>query len=152
MPTKSTNYNLASSLKIATYFLAIVISGLIFPMILIFITHFTGYSEIIEEIAKASVILFFILNIPKFKWQIFITIIFAFLFGLSESILYLNNIFQIGNFNIFWQRFLTAVPMHIVTSLIILFSARFGKKFIFIGLTLAVALHLFYNILILSLK
>ena len=149
---KKLNLDIESKLNLATYLILIVMAGFILPLILIYIIHFTGYSEVIEELAKAFVVLFLILKLPKLKWQILATIIFGFLFGLSESVFYLSNIFQIGNLSIFWWRFLTAVPMHIVTSLVILFFARFSKKFIFIGFVLAVILHILFNLLILNFR
>jgi len=139
-------------LKVASSVVTVFVLGLILPMVLIPAVFCIGYSEVIEEIAKTMVILFLILNLPKFKWQIFITIMFGFLFGLSENILYLNNIFQIGNFSIFWQRFFTTIPMHIATSLIILFFGLFGKKFIFVGLLMSIVIHFLFNLLILNFK
>ncbi|MDP3882654.1 MAG: PrsW family glutamic-type intramembrane protease [Candidatus Staskawiczbacteria bacterium] len=135
-------------LKIAANFILISAFGLILPMILIFVVHFTGYSEIFEEIVKMLVILFLVLKLPDFKLQIIGAVIFGFLFGLSESMLYLNNIFQIGDFSVFWQRFLFAVPMHIITVLVILFSGKMGKKFIIFGLAISIILHLLFNGLI----
>jgi len=142
---RALNLSIGDKLKTAAYFILIIVAGFVLPLVLIFIAHYTGFSEIFEEIAKALVILFLILKLPKLKWQIFATIIFGFLFGLSESIFYLNNIFQIGDFSIFWWRFLTAVPMHIVTSLIILFFAQKNKKFIIVGTIIVIVLHLLFN-------
>lgn len=149
---KKLTLDIGSQLKSAAYLTCIIVAGFVSPLILIPATHFTGYSEVLEELCKVLVILFLILKLPNFKWQIFGTIIFGFLFGLSESVFYLNNIFQIGNFDIFWWRFLTAVPMHIVTSLVILFSARFSKKFIIVGFVVAVILHILFNTLILNFR
>ena len=123
----------------------LIIAGLVLPLFLIPLIKFTGYSEIIEEIAKAFIVFFLILNIFDFKQKILAGIIFGFLFGLSENIFYLNNIFQLGDFSIFWQRFLWTVPMHIVTVLIIILPALKNKKLIVLGLIGAIIIHLLFN-------
>ena len=130
--------------------------GLLAPLFLIPLVKFTGYSEFFEEITKLLVILFLVLRLQSYKIQTFITVFFAFLFGLSENIFYLNNIFQLGDFSIFWQRFLWTVPMHIITALLILFFVLAGKRlgqqqkffastFIIFGLIGAIVLHLLFN-------
>jgi len=144
------NVKNANNLVSAGYFLAAIAAGLALPLVLIPIVSITGYSEIVEEAAKAVVIFFLILKLPKSKTQFWATVLFGLLFGLSESVLYLNNIFQTGNLNIFWQRFFTAVPMHIATVLVILFFAKFKKGWIFSGFVSAVVLHILYNLLILK--
>ena len=127
-----------------------VVAGLLLPALLIPVVKFTGYSEIVEEIAKALVIVFLILKLPSHKMQIFAGIAFGFLFGLSENFLYLNQIFQLGDFSIFWQRFLWTVPMHIITVLVILFSGLAGRVFLIFGLVGAVILHALFNAIIVS--
>jgi len=139
-----------SNLKNFSVWLAIFLLGLVLPLILISVISFTGYSEIVEEAAKAALIFVLILKLPNLKQQIAGVLIFGFLFGLSESMFYLNNIFQNGNFNIFWQRFFTAVPMHIITALTVLFFAKLKKWWIFAGFVSAVVLHILYNLLILK--
>jgi hypothetical protein len=123
----------------------IILSGLILPLFLIPLVKFTGYSEIVEEITKALVVLFLILKLPSHKMQIIAGIGFGFLFGLSENMFYLNNIFQLGDFSIFWQRFLWTVPMHIITVLVMVFAALAGKKFLIFGLAGAIILHALFN-------
>jgi len=129
----------------APYKIFIILAGLILPILLIFIVKFTGYSEIVEEIAKALVVLFLILKLPNHKMQIFFGIIFGLLFGLSENFLYLNQIFQLGDFSIFWQRFLWVVPMHIITVLIMVFAGLSKKWVLIFGLVGAIILHTLFN-------
>ncbi len=140
------NNNLSFETAIYANFLLIV--SLILPVILIPIINFFGYSEIIEEIAKALVVLFLILKFPTLKLQILGGIVFGFLFGVSENFLYLNQIFQFGNLSIFWQRFLWTVPMHIITILIMVFTATIKKWFLIFGLVGAIILHLLFNAII----
>ena len=142
--------NNISSAKINQFFIApkiifIVLAGLILPLFLIPLINFTGYSEIVEEIAKAGVVLFLILKLPNHKARILAGVTFGFLFGVSENIFYLNNIFQLGDFSIFWQRFIWTVPMHIITVLIILLPTLKNKKLIILGLFGAIIIHLLFN-------
>ena len=132
------------------YIILTIVAGLILPLLLIPLVRFTGYSEIVEEIAKALVVLFLILKLPSYKAQIFVGIGFGFLFGLSENMFYLNNIFQLGDFSIFWQRFLWTVPMHTITVLVMVFAGLAGKKWIILGLVGAIILHVLFNSLVVS--
>ncbi len=127
------------------YFILITISGLILPFILLPIIKATGFSEFIEELAKLLIILFLVLRLPNTKTKILGGLLFGFLFGLSESILYLNNIIQIGDFSIFWQRIYITIPLHIITVIVILLPALKNKKLILIGYVGAVAIHYLFN-------
>jgi len=129
----------------AIYGVFLFVAGLVLPVILIFIVRFTGYSEIVEEIAKALVVLFLILNFPALKQKIGAGILFGFLFGLSENFFYLNQIFQLGDFSVFWQRFLWTVPMHIITVLVMVFAGSVKKWVLIFGLTGAIILHALFN-------
>jgi len=127
------------------YGIFLFVAGLVLPAILIFIVRFTGYSEIVEEIAKALVVLFLILNFPALKQKIGAGILFGFLFGLSENFFYLTNIFQLRDFSVFWQRFLWTVPMHIITVLVMVFAGSVKKWVLIFGLTGAMILHALFN-------
>lgn len=136
---------LNNQLDFYTISIFVFLSGLILPAILIPIVKLTGYSEVIEEITKAAVIFFIILKLSDRKMRVMGALVFGFLFGLSESFFYLSNIIQSGDFSIFWQRFLSAVPMHMITALVILLPSLFRKKYIIIGLGISVFLHLLFN-------
>ncbi|MCX6760012.1 MAG: PrsW family glutamic-type intramembrane protease [Candidatus Nealsonbacteria bacterium] len=126
-------------------FIFVFLSGLILPVILIPVIKLTGYSEIIEEITKAVVIFFVVLKLSDRRMRVIGALAFGFLFGLSESFFYLSNIIQSGDFSVFWQRFLSAVPMHMITVLVILLPSLFRKKYIIIGLGISIFLHLLFN-------
>jgi len=149
--------NMSKSLKTeslfntAIYGTLLIIAGLILPLILIPLIKFTGYSEIVEEIAKALVVLFLILKLPTGKSQILGGIAFGLLFGVSENFLYLNNIFQLGDFSIFWLRFIWTVPMHIITVLVMVLAGSAGKKWIVLGLAGAMVLHILFNGIVMEL-
>ena len=123
----------------------LIIVGLVSPFILILIVKFTGFSEIVEEIFKALIVYFLILRLYSFRQKIGAGFIFGLLFALSESFLYLNNIFQIGEFAIFWQRLFLTTLMHILTVLVVLFSGLKSKKYIIFGIVCAIIIHLFFN-------
>ena len=147
----SKSLKIESLFNIAIYGIFVIMAGLVLPVFLIPLVKFTGYSEIVEEIAKALVVLFLILKLPTWKSQILGGIAFGFLFGVSENFFYLNNIFQLGDFSIFWKRFLWTVPMHIITVLVILFSGLAGKKWIVLGLSGAIVLHILFNGIVMEL-
>ncbi|MEK7555617.1 MAG: PrsW family glutamic-type intramembrane protease [Patescibacteria group bacterium] len=129
-------------------FVFLTLLAVVLPLFLIPIVKMSGYAEIIEEITKAVIIFFVILGFSTFRKKIGGVIIFGFLFALSESIFYMNNIFQLGNFDIFWQRLILTTPLHIITSIIILLPALKNRFLIFIGLFIAFVIHLLFNILI----
>ena len=131
--------------------MVIILLALISPIILLLVINYTGYSEIIEEIFKAIVILFLILKLPTLESKIIIGLIFAFLFSLSENLFYLNNIFQLGDLSLFVQRFIWTMPMHLATTVIILFFGLINKKLIVVGLFLSIFLHLLFNNIIVKL-
>jgi len=123
----------------------LVVLGLVLPALLIFIVQFTGYSEIVEEIAKASVVIFLILNFSTLKSKILAGILFGFLFGLSENCFYFSQIFEIGNIHLFWLRFIWTMPMHILTILFMVLIGSIKKWFVVIGFVGAVLLHGLFN-------
>ncbi len=133
------------SFSTVIYSIFLFIVGLVLPAVLIFIVKFTGYSEIIEEVAKALVVLFIILNLSTFKQKIGAGILFGFLFGMSENLFYLNQIFQLGDFGILLQRFIFTVPMHIITVLVMVFTSLVWRWFLIIGLAGAIILHTLFN-------
>lgn len=120
------------------------------PWFLIIVERFFPYPYIFEEVAKLGVV-FFILKEEKIKKKnlLILVLIFAFGFTFSEAILYLNNIFQIGIFSLFFVRLILTGFLHGLTSIIIYI---FGKNFSFwglmIGLLLAMIIHYCFNRLI----
>ncbi len=129
----------------------IVLAGLILPILLIPIVKLTGHTEVVEEVSKALIVLFLILKLSSSKMQILAGAILGLLFGLSESMLYLTNIFQLGDFGIFWQRFLWTVPMHIVTVLIMVCASLWKRQLLIFGFGGAVVLHTVFNSMIVNL-
>ena len=129
--------------------MSIVVLGLLMPPLFVLVIKFTGYAEVIEEILKAVVVIFLILRIPTLQGKVMATILFGFLFGISENIFYLYNIFTVGNIDVFYQRFFWTVPMHVLTPVIMLISSIKWKKGMVIGLPVAIVIHLVFNVYVL---
>lgn len=123
----------------------LILTGIIVPFFIIPIVKIVGYSEIIEEGSKALVVIFVLNNFNSLIKRVKNVVLFSFLFGLSESLFYLNYACQLSNMNIFWQRIILTVPMHIITALIILFSALKDKKTIILGIIVSLIIHLSFN-------
>jgi len=128
----------------------LMLAGIIAPFFIIPIVKIVGYSEVIEEILKALVVVFVLNNFKPLPKRIKNVTLFILSFGLSESLLYLNYACQLGNIDIFWQRIVLTIPMHIVTALIILFSALKNKKTIILGIIVSLVIHLSFNFLVSS--
>ena len=160
MPKQIQYFKIQSSLNDIISLIFVIIAGLVLPAVLIPTVKFFGHTEIIEETAKALIVLFLILKftphrtegsdsgLPTNKTKIIYGLFFGLLFGLSESIFYLNNIFQFGDFSVFLQRILWTVPMHIITVLVMVFSGLTAKRFLIFGFIGAVILHILFNSLI----
>jgi len=127
------------------YYIFIGMAALILPVILIPLIKFSNYSEVVEEIAKVLVVIFLIFKLPTFSIQVLAGVGFGFLFGLSENLLYLNQIFQLGDFSIVFHRFFWVVPMHIITMLIMIFTGSAKRWFLIFGFAGALILHLLFN-------
>jgi len=128
----------------------ILFFALIAPFVLYPIEIFFPYPHIAEELVKALLI-FFLLQSPKTSQKIYGAILVGFLFAFSENVLYMLNIFSAGNPQALILRFVLTMPMHIVTSGVILTSALIDKRLIFLGIILAGFIHYFFNIYVSSL-
>lgn len=144
MLKKATN-NIIQIIDLGIYEVSIFVIGLILPIILIYVIRFTGQSEIVEEIAKAFIVLFIVSRSPSWKIRIEGAVVFGLLFGLSENIFYLINFLGSSDYHVFLLRFVTTMPMHIVTVLIIFFFAELKKPFCILGLVLSIIVHLLFN-------
>lgn len=121
-----------------------ILSGLCAPLVLIFVIHFTANSEVVEEICKLLFVLFVSMRIIGIR-RFYYAGLFAVTFAISESVLYLNTIIQIRDISLFWDRILITLPMHVLTTWIIVVFSFGNKKKIVIGLILAIILHMSFN-------
>jgi len=133
------------------YFVFIILAGFILPMLLIPIVAVTGYSEVVEESVKALVVVYLIAKLASTKSKILAAVLFGLLFGLSESMLYLTNILQVGDMNVFVYRLMFTMPMHTATVLLMTLATLRVRWYILFGLVNAIILHLIFNNYIINL-
>lgn len=112
--------------KLLTPLFAVIAPFIVWP-----IEYFFPYPFIVEELAKAVLVR---INKPTYTEAI----LAGFLFAFSESVFYLINILETGNFETYMLRLALTAPLHILTILII-------KKNFQLGLPLAMTIHYFYN-------
>jgi len=123
----------------------ILATGLCLPLLLSVLIRVTGYSEIVEELAKGAVVLFLILKLSERREQVIWVLIFGLAFGLSEALLYLNNLLQYGNLVPLYWRLALTVPMHIVSVWLIWSLSQYKKILLPLGLILAILWHYGFN-------
>ncbi len=119
-------------------------SALIAPLALIPVEKVLPYPYIIEEIFKIILVIFILKLSPK-SFQIKLVIFIGFLFAFSENFFYLPNFIESGNFQLFFQRFVLASLLHVLTILIILIPSQKKRCLIFPATALAMVVHYFYN-------
>src|SRR4030042_2089832 len=118
--------------------------SLFLPFLVWPVEYFFPSPFIVEEIAKGVLIYFVATSrekIDKIKMVAAIGVLFAF----SETVLYLFNIYLVGNISTLLQRLMLTTSLHVITSLIIYLPAIRNKKYIVLGVVLAGVLHYFFN-------
>lgn len=136
--------------RMAIHRIIAVAGGLVLPLILVPVVALTGYSEVVEELAKALIIGTVILALPSVSGRLFWAAVFALMFGLSENVLYLGYFTELGDFGPWLLRFVTTVPMHILAALAVAAAGSIRKWLLPLGLVLAVTLHLAFNQFVLT--
>jgi RsiW-degrading membrane proteinase PrsW (M82 family) len=119
--------------------------ALVAPLFIWPIEQVLPFPFIVEEIAKAIIIYFIAISDEKRSLKIKQTILVGVLFALTESVLYLFNIYAFGSLETLLLRLVVTIPLHVITSLLILFPTLKSKWLIVIGVILASLFHLFYN-------
>src|SRR3989344_3377885 len=109
---------------------AVVMPFLLWPIELIF-----PYPFIVEEIAKGILVYFLsdtwrLHNTDTFYSKIKIAVLIGVLFAFSESVLYIFNITLVGNINTLFLRLGLTIPLHSITTVIILTSALKDRRLI----------------------
>jgi len=126
----------------------VFIFAFITPAVLWPIEIFFPYPHIIEELAKALLIFFLLKSNSTFQ-KICGTVLIGFLFGLSENFLYLLNTTTTQTHLL---RFIFTMPLHIITSVVILLPTLIDKRLIFLGVILAGLIHYFFNTSVVYIK
>lgn len=122
----------------------------ILPFIVWVIEQVLPYPYIIEELAK----LFLVLMLRSDNWrssysnQLKIIILSGTLFALSETVLYLFNIYLVGEFRQLVLRLLLTTSLHVLTLLIIFVSFKKDVRIGVVGVLAAICIHYAFNQLI----
>lgn len=132
-------------------FLLAALAGLALPLILIPVVHFTHHPVIIEEVAKLIVVFFIISKLPTMRLRILAGLLFGFLYGISETIFFVAPFDYRLAMQIFSERLLSTIPMHIATVLVMVVLGLWRKHAILIGFLLAILIHLVFDSYIVAL-
>jgi hypothetical protein len=138
-----------NKLSQASMWVAVIAAGLLTPVILLFVTTYTGGSVFLEELGKALVIGLFILYTPtSARVKLTAATVFGLLFGVSEAVLYAGNFVQVGNATPFFGRLLWTAPMHGLSALSIAAVPVFTHRrwLLALGFVAALLIHLGFNI------
>jgi len=115
------------------------------PLVLLPIEKLLPYPYLIEELTKSLILQPSFDNPMKIRLQT--TVLVGLLFALSENLLYLSDAMALGSLAEWGKRVLITTPFHIATCLIITISTLKGKKFLPLGILLAVLVHYAFNVL-----
>lgn len=115
---------------------------LVWPFELIF-----PYPHIVEELVKGFLV-FFTLKSSDNTTRIKLAILAGLFFAFSESVMYMSNIFLVGTLWTFIERLLLTIPLHVVTTLLILFSGMKKKAFLPLGIIAAMLYHYVFNLMV----
>jgi RsiW-degrading membrane proteinase PrsW (M82 family) len=119
--------------------------GLVLPFFLASLASTIKYSELIEELCKAFSLIAISFWADK-KQMPYLGIVLGFLFGISESFLYLGNYIFAQSINYFFARLMLTVPMHAFSAFIMGWFLSINKKCIVIGFIIAVMVHVAFNL------
>ncbi|KKW03845.1 MAG: hypothetical protein UY37_C0004G0138 [Candidatus Beckwithbacteria bacterium GW2011_GWC2_49_11] len=111
----------------------------VLPMILWFVERLLPFPAVVEEAAKALVVVRADSRRQAFFWGL--------IFGLSEAFLFLVNANLLADLSGFWRRLALTVPMHGVTAGLIML---WGKRYWWLGLPVAMLTHAWFNLRIAS--
>ena len=109
------------------------------PLPLGLLEQFLPYPYFIEEVFK-----YFLIRSFKDVTKWYFPILYGIIFSISESIFYLANFFQLGNFYLLPLRLLLTTLLHSLT-FSLLFVVRKSYLLSFLVLFLSIAIHYFYN-------
>lgn len=125
-----------------------ILLGAILPFILWPIELVLPYPYLVEEIAKLIIIYLILNSTLKLKEKFQITFLSGLLFSISESVMYLFNITQVGSTETLLIRLALTIPLHVATMIIILIFGLKRKKMSILGILLTIPIHYFFNVLV----
>lgn len=126
----------------------IIFTALSGPFLLLPVELWFPSPHIVEEIFKMILVLWYLRNEIAEKWSsgVLKMMVVGLLFGLSESVLFLTNAFNSGDFASLGLRLVTAVPMHALTVTIMYIMGRKSKWLIVGGLLIGMVVHYLFNL------
>jgi hypothetical protein len=125
----------------------VCVSGCMLPIVLMPIVWGIGHSVFVEELAKAMIIVAWIAPLTRRLHMVALGMMLGALFGVSESVFYLPQLLQHGEAAHFFYRTLRTVPMHVITTLIMVMFCWTGRYWFFLGLPCAILLHSIFNLI-----
>lgn len=102
------------------------------------------YPVILEESFKAVLVLYLVCGPEKNLQKIKAAIMLGAIIGFSENLFYLASSLDYS-LQLFWQRTLITLPMHILTTVIILLSALKHQYLIVFGWGAGILIHFVFN-------
>jgi len=129
----------------------LLLSAFFTPYLIWPIELFLPYPFIIEEIAKAILVLILLRLEEDKKTGIYVALGMGACFAFTESVFYIFNIALVGNISTYLLRLALTIPLHSVTTLIIFLTATINKerkRYIVAGVVIAGVIHYIFNILV----
>jgi hypothetical protein len=126
-------------------YLVVPLLAAISPFLLWPVEIFLPYPYVFEELVKAFLILP-ILKMEKKSDQAVLVLATGAIFALSEAVLYLSNIFLVGDISTFGARLAVTLPFHALTAFVIWLPASLNKKFVVFGFIAAMGMHYAFNL------
>lgn len=117
------------------------------PLLLLPIEKFLPYPHFIEEAVKLVIVGMIIETEGQTKENLWVWVFMAgFLFAISESVLYLINIFAFGDFMLFPKRLVLTGVLHAGTIMLMYFLGRKNYVGLVVGFAGAVIIHYLFNL------
>ena len=117
------------------------------PLLLLPVEKFLPYPHFIEEAVKLVIVVMMIKTEKQTKKSLWVWVFLAgFLFTVSESILYLINIFALGNYMLFPKRLVLTGGLHTGTVMLMYLLGRKKYAGLAVGFVGAVVIHYFFNL------
>lgn len=124
----------------------LLLLSLFAPFIIWPVEQFFPRPHIVEELAKALILLPFVGSEFSKKKKLALALLAGVLFGFSESIFYIGNILTEGNPGTYLTRLLLTIPLHGFTYLVIAGSGAINKKLMIAGFLISVVIHYYFNL------
>ena len=113
------------------------------PFVLWPIEQLLPYPYIVEELFKGCLV-WQIIRSPL-RRPVLIVALTGLLFGISETVFYLFNILLFASPDALFNRVIITIPFHITTMVVIYLPTLKNRRYILLGLLLAMGMHYLFN-------